>query len=213
MPSRFAMSRAVVGQVVGRADVAGQHAETARERVSFADRDARRAAPRSRASASAARIVAVVERRALFVGRRRCFEFFKVPRSGDQAEPDGFDFVGRHRAGEERQPPNAEAVAPDGRRSRRRGAARDVRSAGDPMPTSSTRCTPRVAAPERCSVSSRPPRKSRRARARPSAPPVTVSTGCEVAGQRRRAGQARRRAAAYRARRGRAPRRSSASVM
>src|SRR6185295_1172568 len=52
----------------------------------------------------------VGERSALLVDRRRRFEFFKVPRSGREAERRRFRLGVGERPGEERELPDAEAV-------------------------------------------------------------------------------------------------------
>ena len=73
----------------------GQHPEPSGERVSFADRAARRgrrAVGRGVGGENRRRRRAA---RALLVGRRRRFEFFKVPRAGDQAEADRLGLVAR----------------------------------------------------------------------------------------------------------------------
>ena len=50
-----------------------------------------------------------LERRALFVGRRGCFEFFKIPRAGNESEAGRFYFGRSECAGEEGEPSHAEA--------------------------------------------------------------------------------------------------------
>jgi hypothetical protein len=91
-----------IGEVVGRADVAGQHPETPRERVPFADGD-----PRFDAALRIGRAredYGFFHRIPAIVRGRWSFQLFKVPRAGDEPHRGGLGLRLGEVGGEESKP-------------------------------------------------------------------------------------------------------------